>query len=68
MDVLVHQPFQMPLIQHDHKVEQIVTAALQTLEWEQDSETKAKLAHEKTASVFLLSRLRSAIAYTRCNR
>ena len=26
MDVLVHQPFQMPFIQHDHTVEQIVTA------------------------------------------
>src|SRR5580658_3414902 len=26
MDVLVHQPFQMPFIQHDHMVEQIVTA------------------------------------------
>ena len=25
-DVLVHQPFQMPFIQHDHLVEQIVTA------------------------------------------
>ena len=26
MDVLVNQPFQMPFIQHDHMVEQIVTA------------------------------------------
>ena len=26
MAVLVHQPFQMPFIQHDHMVEQIVTA------------------------------------------
>src|SRR5580658_1569742 len=26
MDVLVHQPFQMPFIQHDHMVEQIAAA------------------------------------------